>query len=57
MVDAAGIPRLQAGEDVNIGYRYWHMQRHRFGWRQVGSEMLCVMDDYGFLVPAEGARC
>lgn len=22
---------------LTIGYRYWHMQRHRFGWRQVGS--------------------
>ena len=30
---------------LTIGYRYWHMQRHRFGWRQVGGEMLCVMDD------------
>ena len=30
---------------LTIGYRYWHMQRHHFGWRQVGGEMLCVMDD------------
>ena len=37
-----------------IGYRYWHMQRHSFGWRQVGGEMLCVMDDFGTLVPAWG---
>jgi len=41
---------------LTIGYRYWHMQRHRFGWRQVGGEMLCVMDDFGTLVPARGAR-
>ena len=41
---------------LSIGYRYWHMQRHRFGWRQVGGEMLCVMDDFGNLVYAEGAR-
>ena len=38
---------------LTIGYRYWHMQRHRFGWRQVGGEMLCVMDDFGTLVQRE----
>lgn len=42
---------------ITIGYRYWYVQRARYGWRQIGPEMLCVMDDYGFLVPAEGARC
>lgn len=40
---------------LTIGYRYWYMHQHRFGWRQVGSEMLCVMDDFGTLVPARGA--
>ncbi len=42
---------------ITIGYRYWYVQRARYGWRQIGPEMLCVMNDYGFLVPAEGARC
>jgi hypothetical protein len=32
------------------------MQRHSFGWRQVGGEMLCVMDDFGTLVPARGVK-
>lgn len=41
---------------LTIGYRYWHMQRHRFGWRQVGGELLCVMDDFGTLVPARGVQ-
>lgn len=41
---------------LSIGYRYWHMQRHSFGWRQLGGELLCVMDDFGTLVPARGAR-
>lgn len=41
---------------LSIGYRYWHMQRHRFGWRQVGGELLCVMDDFGTLVPARGVQ-
>lgn len=40
-----------------VGYSYWYMQQHRYGWRQIGPEMPCVMNDYGFLVPAEGARC
>lgn len=41
---------------MTIGYRYWCMHRARYGWRQIGGEMLCVMDDFGCLVPAEGAR-
>ena len=41
---------------LSIGYRYWHMQRHSFGWRQLGGELLCVMDDFGTLVPARGVR-
>lgn len=41
---------------LTIGYRYWHVQRSPYGWRQVGPEMLCVMDDFGTLVPAGGAR-
>lgn len=39
-----------------IGYLYWRMQRKRYGWRQVGGEMLCVMDDFGTLVPAWDAK-
>lgn len=41
---------------ITIGHRYWHMQRHSFGWRQVGGEMLCVIDDFGTLVPAWGVK-
>ena len=41
---------------LSIGYRYWHMQRHSFGWRQLGGELLCVMDDFGTLVPARGVQ-
>lgn len=33
-----------------IGYVYWYMQRHAFGWRQIGPECHMVMDDYGTLV-------
>lgn len=33
-----------------IGYWYWHMQRIPFGWRQIGPEAHCVMDDFGSLV-------
>jgi len=33
-----------------IGYWYWHMQPIPFGWRQIGPEAHCVMDDFGFLV-------
>ena len=41
---------------LTIGYSYWYMQQHRFGWRQIGPEMLCVMDDFGALVPARGVK-
>ena len=33
-----------------IGCWYWHMQRIPFGWRQIGPEAHCVMDDFGALV-------
>lgn len=33
-----------------IGYWYWHMQRGPFGWRQIGPEAHCVVDDFGSLV-------
>ena len=41
---------------LNIGYRYWYMHRTRYGWHQIGPDMLCVMDDFGNLVPARGAQ-
>lgn len=41
---------------ITIGYRYWYVQRARYGWRQIGPEMLCVMDDFDTLVPAWGVK-
>ena len=39
-----------------IGYLYWHMQRTRYGWRQIGPEALLITDDFGNLVFV-GAPC
>lgn len=39
-----------------IGYLYWHSQRSRNGWRQIGGEANAVMDDFGNLVFV-GATC
>lgn len=41
---------------LSIGYRYWYVQRTPYGWRQIGPEMSCVMDDFRTLVPTAGAR-
>lgn len=38
-----------------IGYWYWHMQPCPFGWRQIGPEVHCVMDDFGSLVFSGGS--
>ncbi len=35
---------------AHIGYWYWHMQRIPFGWRQIGPEAHCIMDDFGSLI-------
>ena len=32
------------------GYNYWTSIRTRYGWRQLGKEWFCVVDDFGFLV-------
>ncbi len=41
---------------ISIGYSYCYMQRTRYGWRQVGPEMMCLMDDFGTLFQSHGAK-
>ena len=42
---------------LTIGYRYWTTTlNRRQGVRHIGAELVGVMDDFGNLVYAEGAR-
>ena len=38
-------------ERVAGGYHYWTNQKGALGWRQIGREFFCVVDDFGDLVP------
>ena len=35
------------------GYHYWTSMRMRYGWRQLGKEAFCIVDDFGSLVFVE----
>lgn len=41
---------------ATVGWNYRAIQRHRYGWRKVGLEVRCVMDDFGRLVIVGGWR-
>lgn len=40
-----------------IGYRYWCVQRTRYGWRQIGPETILIVDDFGNLVMTGAIEC
>lgn len=39
------------------GYHYWTSIKAGYGWRQIGREWRCTVDDYGTLVPVAVVRC